>query len=253
MGKRAAVLGVIFTFYFCIFNCEARADQLIFDNIALNGGTFYNGFPSTSQLDSGFGFDAGVVDDFVLPASSDPSGDWQIKSLNWSGRFIVGTPVTNMSFNIIVWPSEIGLDIPAGGSEEGMPPDYTAALAIYSNVPATAIANPVGENNFDYSADLPIPFSASDGTTYWLEVQAAQNWPPQWAWQLTLGTHGSFTYSGFAGLLDTIQFWSPAGLDTAFQLYGDPVPEPSTAILGLACGLLMMRRMRLSTSRISPA
>src|SRR6185295_13663250 len=79
-------------------------DQIIFDNIGPNGGVFYNGFPSTSQLDNGFGFDAGVADDFILPASSDASGDWNIKSLKWSGIFILGQPASDMHFNIIVWP-----------------------------------------------------------------------------------------------------------------------------------------------------
>ena len=225
------------------------ADQLIFDNIIPNGGVFYNGFPSTSQLDNGFGFDAGVVDDFTLGPSSDPSGDWSIKSLKWSGKFILGSPTTNMNFNIIVWPSEDEAPTPAGGSDAGMPPDYTAALAVYNNVPANAVANPVGNNNYDYSANLPLPFTASDGTTYWLEIQAAVNFPPQWGWQLTGGTQGNFTYSGFAGLQDQIQFWTAAGLDTAFQLYGDPVPEPTTAGLGIALiGLTLTRRTRRSMS-----
>jgi hypothetical protein len=228
-----------------LLSAPLMADGLIFDNVGPNGGPLYSGFSTTSQLDQGFGFDAGVADDFSLPTSSDPSGDWSVKHLKWSGVFILGQPIAITQFNIIVWPQEVGLPMPAGGSDSGNPPDYSAALAVYNHVPTVSSPGGGGANTFDYSADLPTSFLAEDNTPYWLEIQADRNWPPQWAWQIVAGTQGGITYNGFAGLLDTIQFWSGSGLDTAFQLFGDPVPEPTCAGLLMAFGLLSLRSRRL--------
>lgn len=220
----------------------ASGFSVIFDNITPNGGPlFTSGDVQPSQLDHGFGFDAGVADDFILPASPHVSGDWQVTGVDWIGRFTTGIPVPINTFNIIFWPDTGGA--PAGGNVPGLPPKYSDALAIYSNVPATNSPGGGGPSSFNYSGALPTPFIAQDGVHYWIEIQANVNYPPLWDMEVTLMSQLGRPYSGFD--LFATPFWTELGndRDAAFILNGSPVPEPwSISLLGI--GLLALTRRR---------
>jgi hypothetical protein len=221
---------------------SAVAFPVIFDNIDPNGGPlFTSGDLQASQRDMGFGFDAGCADDFVLPASPDESGDWQVTDVQWLGRFVTGSPVEIDSFNIIFWPDAGGL--PAGSNSAGLPPKYNEALAIYSGVPAVSSPGGGGATSFQYIAELPAPFTAADGVPYWIEVQANVNYPPLWAFEVTLMSQFARPHYGFD--LFSTPFWTELGnaRDNAFILSGVPVPEPGGAML-LGFGALVLARSR---------
>lgn len=220
---------------------RAAAFPTIFDNITPNEGQNYGSFGSpASQKDSGFGFDAGAADDFVLPASPHLSGDWLVTGLTWSGYFSSGIPAANLNFRVIFWPKGDG-DYPAGGTPAG-PPDYSQALAIIDGVSATETPGAGGGSTTDYAASLPTPFLAEDSRVYWLEVQPQLNYPPLWNWQATYRRQFSSPVAGF-DLFGTT-FWTPISDpgDLAFTLSGVPVPEPMGIGLLAIVGLVLRRR-----------
>lgn len=217
--------------------------SVIYDNIGPNGGVLFNsGDSQPSQLDNGFGFDAGVADDFRLAANP---GGWSVTDLTWYGRFVTGQPVEIGGFNIIFWPDAGGQ--PAGGQGPGDGPKYSQALAIYNNVPATSAPSGGGLNNFVYSATLPTPMLLQGNVTYWIEIQAVTNYPPLWDPENTVGSQMARPHYGWT--LDFTPFWTELldPHDMAFQLGGAPVPEPGAA--GLAALALLCTAKRLRRSR----
>jgi len=224
---------------------SAWAFPVIFDNITPNEGQNYTSFTSPASLkDTGFPFDAGAADDFVLPPSSHPSGDWLVTGLTWSGLFGTGFPVPISNFRVIFWPKATET-LPAGGTPSG-PPDYGQALAIYENILPTETPGAGGGATFDYAADLPTPFVADDGQTYWLEIQPSFNYPPLWNWQVTYRRRLSGPVRGWD--LFGLPFWSPIEDqgDLAFTLLGEPVPEP---VSGFLLALVATAALQVRTRR----
>lgn len=224
----------------------AAARPIIFDNIAPNGGPlFTSGDIQASQKDAGFGFDAGVADDFQFESSPDDSGDWRITEVNWMGRFMTGTPAPIDTFNIIFWPDESGH--PAGSDAVGLPPKYSQALAIYNNVAATSGPGGGGPLSFEYSASLPSAFVAEDGVRYWIEIQANLNYPPLWGVEMTNSTQFGRPHNGFD--LFATPFWTESAAlhDTAFTLGGEPVPEPG-GLVGVVFVMFLARKRSLIRS-----
>jgi hypothetical protein len=220
---------------------SALATPIIYDNIAPNGGLLYNSADTqASQFPSTFHFDAGMADDFRMAPSPGIGGDWLVTEIDWYGRFITGLPVSADSFNIIFWPDDGGS--PAGSNDAGTGPKYSAALAIYSDVPTASSPSGGGSSNFGYYAALPAPFLAHANTSYWIEIQANVDYPPLWAPELTINTSIANPNYGF-DLFGT-PFWtkSLAGHDMAFTLHGTPSPEPTSALLMLPAALLLRRR-----------
>ncbi len=108
---------------FCTISLAAlvasrASGSIIWDNIDINGGVSSTAQSLVSQLDNGFGFDAGAADDFFLAPSGHASGDWLVSGVNWAGKFSGSSPVPIPGFNIIFWPNDTG-DKPAGGTPSG--------------------------------------------------------------------------------------------------------------------------------------
>ncbi len=222
---------------------------MIYDNGAPDWPTFES---PASQLSLGgqYLFDAGAADDFMLGPSGQGDGSWLVTDVHWSGAYFNGPAIKPSGFNVIFWPDAGG--VPAGGQAPGLPPDYGQALAIYNfagDANQTLDPGGDGEAQFNYWVDLPVAFNAAANTSYWVEVQPVFEFPPQWAFQRTIGPQaiGAPAVQGFDLL--NLAFWSPAGggvglTDLTFSLTGTPIPAPGAlALLGVA-GLAGMRRRR---------
>jgi hypothetical protein len=224
------------------FSAPALARSVIFDNIGPNGGVQFNsGNSQPSQLDNGFGFDAGLADDFQLPANP---GGWTVTDVTWYGRFVTGLPVPIGGFNIIFWPDAGGQ--PAGGQGPGVGPKYSNALAIYNNVPASSGPSGGGDANFVYSATLPSALAVQDGVTYWIEIQAVTNYPPLWDPEMTVASQLARPHDGWT--LFSTPFWTDIGAsqDMAFQLGGTAVPEPGASMFAVLTIISLITRRRVS-------
>lgn len=193
--------------------------DLIFDNVAQVGGLNLTGGSPASQYDDTFPFDAGAVDDFVLPPSTQCA--WTITGVRWSGvNWATDDTAAVTGFRIIFWPDAAGF--PAGGG--GYTPDMSQALAVY-DIPGSADETPRPGGSllsFDYSTDLPEPFQALPGVRYWIEIQPVMPFPPQWGWQVTQSRQGSgpVAYFDLLGLAAWTPINDPG--DLAFQLMGAP-------------------------------
>jgi hypothetical protein len=222
-------------------------DPVIFDNLITNGGFGEALDDPASQIDTVYPFDAGAADDFVLGPSGGLDDKWRVTSVAWWGGFFNGPPdiVDDLDFVITIWPDAGG--VPAGGTDVGNAPDYDQALAQFMIDGNAGQVDSDADGILEYSTPLPGDgFIADPNTTYWLEIQPVFAYPPQWAWQATLGGRGHQAVGGFDLL--GIQYWTnPAGtVDVAFQLGGIPViPGPGPAALfAVAAGLVFPRRRR---------
>ncbi|MHC4127555.1 MAG: hypothetical protein ACYTE6_10410 [Planctomycetota bacterium] len=219
---------------------------VIFDNLITNGG-FGLAWPDpASQIDTVYPFDAGTADDFFLGPSGGVDDKWQVTSVAWWGGFFGGPPdiIEDLDFVITIWPDAGG--VPAGGTDVGNGPDYGQALAQFMIDGNAGQVDSDADGILEYFTPLPGDgFIADPNVTYWLEIQPVFNWPPQWAWQATLGFQGNEAVTGF-DLLD-IKYWTnPTGTpDVAFKLGGLPIPGPGpAALLAVAAGLGVPRRRR---------
>lgn len=195
------------------------------------------------------------------------SSDYLIDGFNWSGIYAEPFPATrsDTDFVVEIWGVDAGnnnyADVGSGplltfnfegGTTAGTGgPDLTVT-ALGHTSPATD-NTPGGGEAFSYSGSVPpIPLAAGD---YWISILANQTFSnqvevdPEWQWHLGTGPGDSFT--AYDRTLD------PAGTplagilqegdkDLAFQITGQLVPEPNSALLA-ALGMLslgLIRRQR---------
>ncbi len=162
----------------------------------------------------GFGNFAQVYDDFTLLANT------KVTDVEWvGGYFNPGPPGAITSFTIQFY------------ADNGGAPDWMNPPAFTETIGGTASESINDPSTFNYRVDLSGAFMANAGTKYWLSIQPAMDFPPQWGW--ASGTGGdSAAYQVFFGAGAAL----PA--DMAFSLTGVPaVPEPSSVAL-LALGLV---------------
>jgi hypothetical protein len=195
---------------------------------------FTNGLPNTENGYSVIGTSA-TADDFTLTSSAAIQGV-AFYFQNYQG--------------ITGWNQDIDY---AFRADNGGAPAAGPALASGSGLNVTAVdsglpwccqSQPGGENAYLVTFDLEVPFNATGGTMYWLELSGASGSATS-AWWVTAGANS--TEAGWHGSVGSMSFQSASQF--AFALYDAPfgpsqVPEPATfALIGLGgLALAALRR-----------
>jgi hypothetical protein len=200
-----------------------NADPVIWDNTVDDDLTLLS-----SQNDTAYPFDSQLADDFMFTDMG-----YFVTDVHWKGGFWNGTPINPIDFNIYFYADD----------GTGQPTQPGTELAQYNF--QDVLGTDDGAGFLDYSVDLPTPFTANAGETYWVAIQWEGLFPPQWGWAASLNgvvDYGSPALQGFP-LLGT-PYWSDPGYGDAYwQLTGVPIPAPASAAL-LGLGGLMLRRRR---------
>jgi hypothetical protein len=193
-----------------------------------NGVTIANWDNSylSSELQDGT-FTQYSADDFTLSSTS------IIQDVHWLGNYFpTDSPPTSDDFVVRIY-----------NDNGGVPFDFGSE--IYSYVLPSVTRTDTGfdfdnTNVYEYSAIID-PFLAQAGDTYWLEIfNQIEN--VGWFWGFSFEDAGNTAYRYIPGFPD----WENVPLESAFQLTGTVVPEPSTFLLlggGLA-GLAFVVRCR---------
>ena len=191
----------------------------------------------------GFGFRS--YDNFSLPQLT------LIDGVNWQGFYLdFVTPGNNPPApDAIFWEISFWSDF--NGQRDALLYSQTLPAA---NVQTTVLGTtsfdlppPVPVVLFNFEADLPTPFLANPGTTYWLSVTSySPNVNPVgWSWFQGTGGDGITIQEAYPGGFR----FPPREGDRAFSLEGQVVPEPSTLVLlvtglGVTLGYSGVRRQR---------
>lgn len=180
---------------------------VLYNQPVLPDGTGYASQNDTAV--AGFGSFATAYDNFSLASAA------AVSEVRWTGQHWNGVtlPGTISEFLVTLYANNAG---------------QPGALLATATIPGNANQTLVSGQIYTYSALLPGGgFSVSGGTTYWLGVQAAMDFPPQWGWVQGTGGEGS-AVQDFLGARETL------ASDLAFSLYGTTaVPEPGQIASGL--------------------
>ena len=170
---------------------------------------FNGAYSSQNDTTGGNGNFATAYDNFTLGSTT------SISSVEWIGSYF-NPPARG---NITGWTLNIYSDnagIPGG------------LLYTTGDVAGTAgetfleIDN-VGDPAYLYG--LPVSFTASAGTQYWMSLVPDVGFPPQWGWETGTGGDGA-AYQCFVGTCGAIPN------DLSFALFANSsVPEPSSVLL----------------------
>lgn len=138
--------------------------------------------PSSWWTPNGSASDRYVWDNFTLQSSKD------ITEVHWVGGYnpaSLGSGGPVLDFTVSIFPT----------TASGTQPDITAPLVSYQ-VGGNAGQTPTGTIGevalYNYAFILPVPFTATAGTKYWVEIYAWQNGIPDWS--LANGTGGDGVY-----------------------------------------------------------
>jgi hypothetical protein len=119
--------------------------------------------------------------------------------------------------------------------------------AAFASGSAAATVTGTGNTVLTYNEDLVsflIPaFTATGGTTYWLEIHngpTTTNSPLGFFWETTSSSPGSDLNTGHEMVLPGGTLWGDNGFDHSFELTGPAaaVPEPGSAVLLTVAGLV---------------
>lgn len=179
--------------------------EIVYQQPPLATGAFYE---SARWGENGSDYDEYVWDSFTLASTR------SITEIHWRGGYVnVASPITQ--FEISIWPSI------AAGSQ----PDIGAGPLVHYFYPGNAGQTPAGSSGgttvYDYGVTLPVPFVATAGVKYWVEILAWQSGFPFWSLQAGSGGNGShFRFSEGLAMFHIITG------DTAFSLVAAPLPCP---------------------------
>jgi len=191
--------------------------NIVWDNGGIDGTQ--NGL--SSQFDTAYPFNSQVADDFMLDV------DTPITDVHWWGIFWNGPPAgpNPADFNIIFYADAGGM--PTGA---GLPDPTPTALKVY-NIPGVMGVPTGGTEEYEYDVILPEPFVALANEHYWIAIQWAGDFPPQWGWSTNGGNPELLNpaVQGFP-LLGTVYWTVHQYGDQAFYLTSETGPEPEPAI-----------------------
>jgi PKD repeat protein len=166
--------------------------------------------PSSWQEPNGNDADQYVWDNFTLQASTGIT----ITEIQWRGGYQSGSG-TVLTFTVAIYPSI------AGGTQ----PDVTHPPLVQYQPGGNAGETPAGTFGgtamYDYAFMLPAPFTASTGTTYWVQIEAWQAGVPDWGIAAGSGGNGQH-FRRITNGSDIFYQLVPG--DAAFTLIG-PVTE----------------------------
>ena len=158
------------------------------------------------------------ADDFTLPKNS-----WITDAHFWTGEYADN------------WDGTLDYYIFAdNGGAPGASPIYSGSGQNISKTFTGVVFN--GANEFYYEFDTETPLYLLGNTTYWFALHLASGFPYLRIHWETTGTYsGDNMHSSLGGTFDNwVGTWP---YDLAFQLTGEPVPEPATMFL-LGTGLV---------------
>lgn len=204
-----------------VLSVSAFADSVLYTQPFDGTGTAY-----ASQNDTaGFGLYAQMYDNFNI----NTGGEYSINKMQWTGEYFnppQQSPITGWNINFYA-------------DSGGQPGALLFAFHVAGNGNETFIGNFGGFPAYTYDV-AGINWDPNSGTEYWASVYPDLDFPPQWGWSTSGGSHPSgdgISYQDFFGTRSQI----PA--DMAFTLIGaadEGVPEPGTflmlgtAVLGAA-------------------
>jgi uncharacterized repeat protein (TIGR01451 family) len=181
-----------------------------------NGGTTASSNLYSSQNDTCYPFVSQVADDFHFEEVT------PIHDVHWFGGFWGGDPFDPCDFWIFFYKDDGTGSQPTGA---GMNDPAPTAVAAYFFPGVTGM--PLDPNGFySYKVILDPPFIAEPCEKYWIAIQAAFCFPPQWGWANTGGIQLAPAVQGFP-VLGT-EFWTPLDpeVDMAWHLTGEETCEP---------------------------
>jgi hypothetical protein len=167
-------------------------------------------YPSSWQEPNGNDADQYVWDNFTLQASSGIT----ITEIQWRGGYQSNSG-TVLTFTVAIYPSI------AGGSQPDVSHPPLVQYQASGNAGETPTGTFGGTAMYDYDFTLPAPFTASAGTTYWVQIEAWQSSIPNWGMAAGSGGNGQHFRRMTNG---SDIFYQVVPGDTAFTLLG-PVAE----------------------------
>ena len=161
----------------------------------------------------GSDYDQYVWDNFTLNSTR------AITEIVWRGVYNSGGSVGGavIDFTVGVYTST------AGNTQ----PDHLNGLLVQYTLGGTAGETPpwtpsgMSASIHDYAFTLPVPFTATAGIKYWVQIEGIQNGLPDWGIVAGTGGNGLHFYA-IAGVGDF--YFNIASGDAAFTLLGPPVP-----------------------------
>ncbi len=219
-------------------------------------------FGSFSSREVLVAFDTGQAlsfDNFVLPGT----GTFDLDSIMWNGIYDEPFPAVPLEtdFEITIYednaanPGTPGAPVHTFNLQAGVAgvSDENVVTTTLSHTSPTTSTTPGGGQAFSYSAPLAGVESLVGGDTYWLSIQAVQQFDtvgdndPIWQWHLGTGANNDGFF--LADALNDPTNSPPYGFlqsdkDLSFSL--NVVPEPNSMVMALFgfCSLGLIRRRR---------